>query len=73
MTNFKGNKEDFMYAWRRLHLKWEDTIAMYWDDSKSDEFRRVFWNPFESEVVRTHREMDRLSKVITIIERKEKN
>lgn len=54
----------FKEAWRQLHQRWDET-AQVWDDPVRFKFEKEFWQPLESQVTATHREMERLAHVIS--------
>jgi hypothetical protein len=66
MTNLQ--KTQLANSWQRLLQKWRETIKV-WDDPLSRQFEQEFWQPLETEVAATRRELERLNEVITIIKR----
>jgi hypothetical protein len=66
MANIHILHADFVNSWQQLQQRWHQTIDM-WDDSVRYQFERDFWQPLETEVRATQRELIRLDDVITSI------
>ena len=50
-------------AWKRLRLRWQETISL-WNDPVRWDFEKEYWTPLETQVPITQREMERLAQVI---------
>lgn len=54
---------EWQEAWQRLRQRWQETTTI-WSDSVGQQFEREFWQPLETQVAATQREMERLAYVI---------
>jgi hypothetical protein len=50
-------------AWQRVELRWLETCDV-WSDSVQRQFQREFWQPLETEVLATQRELAQLAELI---------
>ena len=71
MTNIHNIHLDFLNSWKLIQQRWKKTITL-WDDGGRYQFEREYWQPLETEMAMTLREMERLDTVITQIKHNKK-
>lgn len=63
MGNLNTTGTKLQEAWQRLCLRWQETTPL-WNDPVRWQFEREYWQPLESQMPATQREMERLAQVI---------
>jgi hypothetical protein len=63
MSNLNVTAAALDDAWQRLRQRWEETKAL-WNDPVRWQFEREFWQPLESQMLTTQKEMERLAQMI---------
>lgn len=63
MNSLKATYDQFQNTWKSLQRQWQ-AICDLWDDPMRRQFEKEFWQPLETRMPATLKEMERLAQVI---------